>query len=241
MNAVDLSLVEACSPGSCLPVAEIKRVSDWLDAFEADATRPIVIDKAMRLWTDYDRLGGEQNRVALILLDKLQRGHVLTVGVTAPAATGTPPNGAHWAHLDEHRAVLLAVVLSSNASVSLANATHLDWHPSRLPAGHPQPTIDNVLLQWLDELVRSLTPVANIGPIKVPPARLTGTLAEAMPVGVGKNHRKAWETSTHRYEWDYQHGTVEVYALGTGAWVHEARPDGTVTKTTGGAGRTWGR
>lgn len=241
MNAVDLSLVEACSPVSRLPVAEIKRVSEWLDAFEADATRPIVIDKAMRLWTDYDRLGGEQNRVALILLDKLQRGHVLTVGVTAPATTGTPPNGAHWAHLDEHRAVLLAVVLSASASVSLANATHLDWHPTRLPAGHPQPTIDNVLLQWLDDLVRSLTPVANISPIKVPPARLTGTLAEAMPVGVGKNHRKAWETPTHRYEWDYQHGTVEVYALGTGAWVHEARPDGTVTKTTGGAGRNWGR
>src|SRR5690606_16591075 len=99
MNAVDLSLVEACSPVSRLPVAEIKRVSDWLDAFEADATRHIVIDKAMRLWTDYDRLGGEQNRVALILLDKLQRGQILTVGVTAPAATGTPPNGAHWAHL----------------------------------------------------------------------------------------------------------------------------------------------
>lgn len=241
MNAVDLSLVEACSPGSHLPVPEIERVSDWLDAFEADATRHIVIDKAMRLWTDYDQLGGEQNRVALILLDKLQRGQVVTVGVTAPAATGTPPNGAHWAHLDVHRAVLLAVVLGASARVSLANATHVDWHPSRLPAGHPQPTIDNVLLQWLDHHVKSLTPVPNVGPIKVPPARLTGTLAEAMPVGIGKNDRKAWETSTHRYEWDYQHGTVEVYALGTGTWLHEARPDGTVTKTTGGAGRTWGR
>lgn len=241
MNAVDLSLVEACSPVSRLPAAEIKRVSDWLDAFEADATRHIVIDRAMRLWTDYDRLGGEQNRVALILLDKLQRGHILTVDVTAPAATGKPPNGARWAHLDEHRAVLLAVVLNANASVALANATHVDWHPSRLPVGHPHPTIDNVLHQWLDEHVRSLTPPQYVGPIHVPPARLTGTLAEAIPVGVGKNHRKAWETKTHRYEWDYQHGTVEVYALGTGAWVHEARPDGTVTKTTGGKGRTWGR
>lgn len=241
MNAVDLSLVEACSPVSRLPVAEIKIVSDWLDAFEVDATRPIVIDKGARLWSDYDRLGGEQNRVALILLDKLQKGHVHYVGVTAPAATGTPPNGAQWAHLDEHRAVLVAVALNANAMVSLANATHLDWHPSRLPPGHPHPNIDNVLLQWLDELVRSLTPLTNVGPIKVPPARLTGTLADAMPVGVGKNHRKAWETSTHRYEWDYQHGTVEVYALGTGAWIHEARPDGTVSKTTGGTGRTWGR
>lgn len=32
MNAVDLSLVEACSPSSRLPAAEIKLVSDWLDA-----------------------------------------------------------------------------------------------------------------------------------------------------------------------------------------------------------------
>lgn len=241
MNAVDLSLVEACSPVSRLPVAEIKRVSDWLDAFEADATRPIVIDKAMRLWTDYDRLGGEQNRVALILLNKLQTGHVLTVGVTAPAATGTPPNGAHWAHLDAHRALLLAVALGANANVSLANATHLDWHQSRLPAGQPHPTIDNVLESWLNALVASLTTLPTVGSYKVPPTRLSGNLAEAAPVGVGTNNRKAWETLTHRYEWDYQHGTVEVYALGTGAWVHEARSDGTVTKTTGGAGRIWGR
>lgn len=241
MNAVDLSLVEACSPVSRLSAAEIKLVSNWLDAFEADATRPIVIDKTARLWTDYDRLGGEQNRVALILLDKLQKGHVVYVGVAAPAATGVPPNGAHWAHLDEHRAVLLGVVLNANVSVSLANATHLDWHPTRLPVGHPHPTIDNVVLQWLNDLVKSLTPLPNVGPIKVPPVRLKGTLADAVPVGVGKNHRKAWETETHRYEWDHQHGTVEVYALGTGTWIHEARPDGTVTKTTGGAGRIWGR
>lgn len=241
MNAVDLSLVEACSPASRLPVAEIEHVSDWLDAFEADTSRLIVIDQGARLWTDYNRIGGEQNRVALVLLDKLQKGHVRWVNVTAPAATGTPPNGAQWAHLDEHRAVLLAVVLSANANVSVANATHLDWHPSRLPADFPPSTIDNVLLQWLDELVRSLTPPQTVGQYKAPPARLSGTLADAMPVGVGKNHRKAWESSTHRYEWDYQHGTVEVYALGTGAWVHEARADGTVTKTTGGANRTWGR
>lgn len=241
MNAVDLSLVEACGPVSRLPAAELGRVSDWLDAFNADNQRGLFLDTSNRLWSDYDRLGGENNLVARILLEKWSRGLVHLVKVSAPAASGTPPNGAHWAHLDEHRAVLLAVVLNANAIVSLANATHLDWHPSRLPAGHPQPTVDNVLLQWLDDLVKSLTPLPNVGSIKVPPVRLTGTLVDAVPVGVGKNHRKAWETATHRYEWDYQHGTVEVYALGTGAWVHEARPDGTVTKTTGGAGRTWGR
>lgn len=241
MNAVDLSLVEACSPVSRLPVAEIKRVSDWLDAFHADSQRQLFIDMSSRLWTDYDRLGGENNLVARVLLEKWNKGLVKLVKVTAPAATGTPPNGAHWAHLDEHRAVLLAVVLNANASVALANATHVGWHPSLLPVGHPHPTIKNVLPQWLDHHVRSLTSPQYAGPIHAPPARLSGTLAEAMPVGIGKNHRKAWETKTRRYEWDYQHGTVEVYALGTGAWVHEARPDGTVIKTTGGQGRTWGR
>ncbi len=241
MNAVDLSLVEVCSPGAQLQAAEVARVIDWLEAFNADNQRRLFVDMSNRLWTDYDRLGGENNLVARVLLEKFDKGLVELVRVTAPAATGTPPNGAHWAHLDEHRAVLLAVTLNANANVSLANATHLDWHASRLPAGHPHPTIDNVLVSWLNALVASLTTPTHVGPIQVPPARLSGALAEAVPVGIGKNNRKAWETKTHRYEWDYQHGTVEVYALGTGAWVHEARADGTVTKTTGGAGRTWGR
>lgn len=241
MNAVDLSLVEACSAGARLPAAEIKLVSDWLDAFEADAARFIAIDKGARLWADYDRLGGEQNRVVLVLLDKFQKGHVLPVGVPAPAATGIPPNGAHWAHLDEHRAVLLAVSLKANAIVSLVNATHLDWHPSRLPATHPHPAIDNVLLPWLNDLVNSLTALPAAGHYKVPPARLAGELAEAVPVGVGKNHRKAWETPSHRYEWDYQHGTVEEYSM-SGDWQREAKPDGTTTKTTyNGPTRIWGR
>jgi len=241
VNALDLSLVEACSAGARLPTAEIKLVSDWLDAFEGDATRSIAIDKGSRLWTDYDRLGGEQNRVALVLLDKVQKGHVRWVGVPAPAATGIPPNGAHWAHLDEHRAVLLAVVLNANARVLLVNATHLDWHPSRFPAQQPHPTIDNVLLAWLTQLVGSLTAVPEAGDYKVPPSRLSGSLSKAVPVGVGKNNRKAWETMTHRYEWDYQHGTVEEYSM-SGVWQREARPDGTTTKTTfSGPTRTWGR
>lgn len=241
MNAVDLSLVEACSPASQLPVAELKRVTDWLDAFNADNQRLLFIDMSNRLWSEYDHIGGENNLVARVLLEKWNKGLVRLVKVTAPAATGTPPNGAHWAHLDQHRAVLLAVAFNANASVSLANATHLDWHPSRLPAQRPHPTIDNVVLQWLDDLVRRLTAPQTVGSYKVPPSRLIGSLADAMPVGVGKNNRKAWETAQHRYEWDYQHGTVEVYALSTGDWVHEARPDGTVIKTTGGTGRSWGR
>lgn len=240
MNAIDLSFVEACSPGARLPTAEIKLVSDWLDAFEADDTKPFVIDKGARLWTDYDQLGGEQNRVAQILLDKLSKGHVRQVGVTAPAG-GKPPLGPHWAHLDSHRSVLLAVALNANAQVSLVNATHLDWHPSRLTAPQPHPTVENVLISWLNDLVQSLTTLPSAGAYKVPPSRLSGGLAEAVPFGVGKNKRKAWETATRRYEWDYQHGRVEVYALSSGAWLHEAMPDGTVTKNTGGEGRTWGR
>ena len=241
MNAVDLSLVEACSAGARLPVAEIKRVSDWLDAFESDTTRPIAIDKAARLWRDYDQLGGEQNRVVLVLLDKYQKGHVLPVGVTAPAATGMPPNGAHWAHLDEHRAVLLAVALRAPAKVSLVNATHLEWHPSRLPAQQPHPMIENVLLDWLNDLVKSLTTLPTGGAYKVPPARLSGGLARATPVGVGTNFRKAWETASRRYEWDYQHGTVEEYSM-SGVWQREAKPDGTTTKTAhSGPARKWGR
>lgn len=240
MNAIDLSIVEACSPGAQLTAAEVKLVSDWLDAFETDAKRPIVIDKGGRIWNDYDQLGGAQNRVTLILLDKFQKGHLVHVGVPAPAGS-VPLVGAHWAHLDPHRTVLLAVAQNAKAKVSLVNATHLDWHPSRLPAQPPHPTIDNVLLNWLNALVQSLTPLTTVGAYKPPPPRLSGSLAAAMPVGVGKNNRKAWETASHRYEWDYQHGTVEEYSM-AGVWQRQAQPDGTTTKTTySGPTRTWGR
>jgi hypothetical protein len=240
MNAIDLSLVEVCSPASRLSADEMALVSDWLDAFEADSSRPIVLDKGSRLWTDYDQLGGEQNRVALILLDKLQKGQVLHVRVPA-AASSTSQVGAHWGHLDSHRTVLLAVALHANAHVLLANATHLDWHPSRVPSQQPQPAIDNVLLNWLDALVKSLTTLPTAGAYKVPPSRLSGSLAAAIPVGVGKNYRKAWETATHRYEWDYQHGRVEEYSM-SGVWLREADPTGTTTSTSySGTTRVWGR
>lgn len=240
MNAVDLSLVEACSPSAQLSATEIQLVSDWLDAFRGDNTKSIAIDKAGVLWNDYDKLGGEQNLVALVLLEKVTKGHVQWVSVTAPA-NGTPKVGEHWDHLDAHRKWLLAVALNAKAKVSLANATHLDWHPSRLPEQQPHPKIDNVLLDWLNDLVQSLTTLPTAGAYKVPPSRLSGSLAEAMPVGVGKNKRKAWETAIHRYEWDYQHGTVEEYSM-SGVWQREARPDGTTTKTTySGPIRTWGR
>ena len=235
--AIDMSLLESCEPTAPIGAAELTLISKWLDDFEADAGKCLAIDAGYRLWADYEQFGG-QNRASLVLLKKLDS--CLTVRITAPARS-LPAVGSAWAHLDPHRTWLLAGSLAQVAVISIVNATHIEWEATRLPNTSPRPSIIQLLSAWITERVRGLTPPEFMGPCQPPPHRLSGSLAAAEPKGCGQNGRKAWENATHRFEWDYQHGTVEVYLLSSGVWVHEARPDGTIIKTTGGNGRVWGR
>lgn len=235
--AIDMSVLEACEPTAPIGVPEITLISRWLDDFETDAAKRLAIDRGFRLWRDYERISS-QNRAALALLKKLDTH--LAVPVTAPAG-GVPPVGCAWAHLDAHRTWLLAVALTPVAAASIVNAMYIDWHQTRLPSTQPLPTVIQLLPAWLTGRANGLAVPQPVGPCVAPPKSLRGTLTTAQPKGCGKNGRRAWEDVTYRYEWDYQHGRVEVYRLSTGAWVHEADPDGTVTKTTGGVGRVWGR
>lgn len=235
--AIDMSVLEACEPTAPIGVPELTLISGWLDDFETDGTKRLAIDRSFRLWSDYERISS-QNRAALALLKKLDTH--LAVPVIAPAG-GRPPVGDAWTHLDDHRTWLLAVALAPVAAVSIVNSMYLDWDKTRLPNTQPLPTVIQLLPAWIAERIRGLAPLALTGPYVPPPRRLSGLLAAAEPRGVGQNGRKAWEDGTNRYEWDYRHGRIEVYKLSDGAWVHEARADGTVIKTTGGEGRVWGR
>lgn len=235
--AIDMSVLESCEPSAPITAAELTLIADWLDEFEANTGKRLAIDKGYRLWTDYAGFG-EQNRATLVLLSKLDT--CLAVPVTAPAAS-PPVVGAAWAHLDPHRTWLLAVALTQTAAISIVNATHIEWESTRLPNTQPRPQIIQLLLSWISRTARGLVSPVVQGQHVPPPKLLIGALATAVPKGCGKNGRKAWENSTHRFEWDYQHGRVEVYVLATGVWLHEASPDGTVTKITGGQGREWGR
>lgn len=235
--AIDKSVLESCEPTAEIGAAELTLISQWLDDFEADAGKHLAIDIGYRLWADYEQFGG-QNRASLVLLNKLDS--CLAVPITAPAAS-LPAVGSAWAHLDAHRTWLLAVSLAQVALISIVNATHIEWESTRLPNTSPLPRVIQLLFAWITERARGLKPPVVTGPYHPPPQFLSGSLAAAEPKGRGQNGRKAWENATHRFEWDYQHGTVEVYLLSSGVWVHEANPDGTITKTTGGNGRVWGR
>lgn len=235
--AIDMSVLEACEPTASIGAPELTLISRWLDDFETDADKELAIDKGFRLWQDYQQFG-HQNRASLALLRKLDT--YLSIRVTAPSGA-TPAVGCAWAHLDDHRTWLLAVALAPAAAVSIVNSMYIDWHETRLPNTQPLPTVIQLLPAWLAERANGLAVPQPLGPCITPPKSLSGTLAAAVPKGCGRNGRKSWEDATYRYEWDYQHGRVEVYRLSTGAWVHEANSDGTVTKTSGGEGRVWGR
>jgi hypothetical protein len=237
MNAaVDKSVLKDAEPTTVLPPEHLTLLSGWLDAFEASLDR-LALDEGFRLWQHYEGYDG-QNRAALVLMQKLDL--CLFVPVTAPAGA-LPVVDAGWTDLDEHRTLLLALCQRANARVDIVNTTHIGWHRSRMPAGAFHPFIQQILADWLDAAVTAAIPPQFSGQYKPPPKFLAGDLANATPVGVGTNGRKAWEDESCRYEWDYQHGHVEVYSLTTGAWSHESDPTGSVTKATGGEGRRWGR
>lgn len=242
--AVDKSILEvSAGPSDALPLSEYQQVLNWLDCLQRSDNDGLALDAGFALWPDYAAFG-EDNYGLRVLVEKVNTAELVMVRQRRKGTqAGEPMVDGEWGHLDMHRRWLAAVAQAAppTLSVSVANATHEGWHSSRCPSARPKgPTVRQVLESWLDAKLRAKQP-ATPGVYVPAPALLRGVLAAATPVGIGVNGRRAWEDASHRYEWNYQHGTVEVYRLSSGEWVHEATSDGTVTKTKGGKGRVWGK
>lgn len=244
-HAIDESVLRVSSPvleADQLPIAELQKVLVWLDSFLADDACKLAIDSGYAIWETYQQLG-ENNfglRILQAKLDKLrvrdvQAPQSVSGGVTVPAAVR---------HLDGHRQWLFAIANQRPSEISIANATHEAWHTKPPTRKFEGVQIEQILHDWLHATVTAKQVAENTDRQQayyIPPDRLDGVLTSAEPVGIGKNGRKAWEDDQRRYEFDRQHNTVEVYALGSGTWLYEARLDGTILKTTGGEGRYWGK
>jgi len=240
-HAIDSSLLGASSPPADtneVPPEEIARALDWLDGFRGENGRKLALDQGFALWGHY-LVVGEASHGLLVLQDKLDRDSYRLVPVRESVG-GEPMVADEWMYLDPHRKRLLAVAQHRPAEISVVNGTHEAWHASRLPANVGELRIDHVLENWLNARFPAAPPPTQ-GAYHAPPEQLEGVLAAAVRVGAGSNNRMAWEDNSRRYEFDRQHNTVEVYALGTGVWIHEARLDGTILNTTGGEGRSWGK
>lgn len=240
-HAIDQSVLETSSPppGTGVPDPDdIDRVLDWFEAFRGDDTRNLALDEGFALWATYEALGAT-NHGLLLLREKVDQGRYRRVPVQQ-SVDGDVLVGDGWRHLDPHRRRVFGVSQYRPAEISVVNATHEGWHASRVPAAC-NVLIDQLLPAWLDARIRAQQPADTQRAYHQPPPRLQGELAAAECVGVGTNHRMAWEDANRRYEFDRQHNTLEVYSLGTGKWLHEARLDGSVLKTTGGEGRQWGK
>jgi len=233
-HVVDHSVLAACD---ALTGAELGVVQDWLADFAADDAQKLLIDHGYALWSQYEALGG-QNAGLLVLQQKISQNAYETTAVPLHP-DGTPRLTATFAVLDADRRWLAAVATAAHGAAPLVNATCLDWHPSRIPAGISFRVVQ-LLLGWLNANI-VLPPAQQQVHYYAPPAQLQGPLANAGAVGRGFNQRMAWEDAAHRYEFDSRHNSLEVYTLRTGRWRHEARLDGTVLKRTGGEDRRWGR
>lgn len=217
---------------------EQRSVNNWLRKLKASQSSKFIVDTGGKLWSDYSACDDGDNPVWETLRDL---GNPVFVQVTVvPSGARGPSLAPAWRHLGRSQRWVLAVAQIAPWSTYITNATCTDWHPSKLPSDVQRPEIEQVLPDWLN---RQIPPpaLAVVSPHHPASRQLTGALAAARPAGIGTNGRRAWEDAARRYEWDYQHGCVEVYRLTDGVWLHEADSSGTVTKTTGGAGRTWGK
>lgn len=244
-HAVDESVLDACdrSQGAAnLQAKEIEKVTDWLDAFLSDSERKLAIDEGFSLWSAYKRFD-PSNHGLLVLQSKLDKDGLRLVPVPVSNSGDVSVPLVIDPPLDGYRRWLYSIVSQRPSDLSIANATHEGWHTKPPGTAFAGVEIEHILHSWLHATVTAKQIAANTSTQQayhIPPARLQGSLAAAVYVGVGTNGRKAWEHGGRRYEFDRQHGTVEVWAIGSGTWLHEARLDGTITKTTGGKGR-WGR
>lgn len=250
-HAMDISVLEqggaanigAGGDGVDAPtLAELASMLTWLDAFHRDKARAFAMDSGYRLWTEYEKVGGD-NYVVRILNDKLSRQEVHTRVVTYHVRDGVTVPEA-FAERSFPWRLVLAVTLTDREQISVVNATDPDWLRQEKALADESVTVEHLLDAWLrDYVARQDAPGPEPGDLQYhqAPAQLSGELAEATNVGKGSNGRTAWEDTRRRYEFDSQHNTVEVYQLSNGTWLHEAALDGTVTMTTGGEGRRWGK
>ncbi len=245
-HAVDESVLDACdcSQGAAkLQAKEIEKVADWLDAFLSDSERKLAIDEGFALWSAYERFDAS-NHGLLVLQSKLDMNGLRLVSVPLSISGDVSVPLVIEPPLDGYRRWLYSIVSQRSPELSIANATHEGWHTKPPGTAFAGVQIEHILHPWLHSTVTSKQIAANIDTQQayhIPPERLQGPLATAVYVGVGTNGRKAWEHGNRRYEFDAQHGTVEVWAIGSATWLHEARLDGTITKMIGGEGRRWGR
>lgn len=221
-----------------LGAAETTSAVNWLDSLANDSSGTL-IDAGYRLLQDYAPGEEETNALWQVLRGKPGDWPFRLVAVTR-SGHQAPHLPTEWSHLDEHRRWVLAVSQVAPWSTRITNATCQAWHPTRLPADVDRPEIEQILPDWLERQIPA--PAAIVVSQHHPaPRQLAGALAAAAQVGVGTNGRRAWEDATNRYEWDFQEGRVEVYRLADGRWLREADESGNVTKTSGGAGRRWGK
>ena len=239
----DVAKIGAGGDGVDAPtLAELASMLTWLDEFHRDEARAFAMDSGYRLWAEYVKVG-EDNYVVRILNEKLSRQEVHTRDVTYHDRDGVTVPEAFAARAFPWRLVL-AVTLTDRTEISVVNATDPDWIRHEQDLANESVTVEHLLDGWLRGFVqRQDAPGPEPGDLQYhqAPAQLSGELADAVNVGKGTNGRTAWEDGRRRYEFDSQHNRVEVYQLSNGTWLHEAELDGTVTKTTGGEGRRWGK
>jgi hypothetical protein len=241
----DLSvLVAAASKTDQLPGEQIGNIYLWLYEFINDDGKHFALDDAMLLWVQYKDNVEADNFLLRALQNKIDKNCYYFENVSQ-TVDGKAILGPHWAHLDDHRRWVGGVAVC-RPNIAVVNATHHGWHKSatKNDAACKDIVVKHLIESWLDEDVLAKARTNNSdtdAKYYFPPKNLSGSLIAAKSMGVGTNKRQAWEDTQYRYEFDSQHGTVEVYSLSSGKWQREAQVDGTTTKTTGGEGRRWGK
>jgi hypothetical protein len=131
---------------STVPVAEQRKIFEWLAAFRADDSRQLVLDDLMRIYGEYRHQLTEQDYGLQVMHEKMQSVRLVTLE-WEDGDTAVVPDS--FAAFDRSDRKLLAAALTDPASISIVNAVDTDWLEIEAPLRQAGLTIVHIVEDWL--------------------------------------------------------------------------------------------
>lgn len=130
-----------------VPIAEQRKVLEWLKEFRRDGSRKLVLDQQRQLMGEYQKQLGKEDLGRRIVVEKFQTARFHSIEMDTDGAARLPePLRLHVKDLADRKFV--AVALADAGNSSLINACDTDWYACEEALRQAGVIVGQLIPQW---------------------------------------------------------------------------------------------